>query len=201
LSSSGGQRCLSVTDPISGVSFSGEQKQGTLCNVNALVNASSGAVTLQQVLNCADTGTIPSLGQVRQCLRKNGVMSMEPAWFKAVKSQGPVHCLDVFANAVQRGAMDGRRLAVKCADAHWGSILVKSATEAVFIDTDPSNPDPVPFTKASLLKLGYVGLVDVLELVLTKKLGKRKLAELQSATRKKRKKSSDSGRPSKKSKC
>jgi hypothetical protein len=170
------KRCLSRTDIITGVSHLVTQTQGILCPVNACVNPASGVVTLQQVMDFAESD-IPTLGQTRQCFRNNGVRLFEPAWFKLIKSQGPVYCLAVFANAVEQGSLNGRRFAIKCADAHWLSVIVKNATEAIIIDSDPSNPEPIPFTKDNLLNMGYVGVVDVLELVLTKQ-GKARLKQL-----------------------
>jgi hypothetical protein len=60
-----GRRVVSVPDPISGVSFFGQQVKGILCLPLACVNALSGILTLEQVVDYALT-SLPSPGETRQ---------------------------------------------------------------------------------------------------------------------------------------
>jgi hypothetical protein len=176
------RRCILTIDIISLVSYLMTQIEGTLCLPLACVNALSGIITLKDIVDCSQFG-IPKRGQTRQCLQDYGVVVRVPVCFeKKTFKQGsqltPSDCLVVFADAVRNGTVVGR-FAVKVSGAHWLTIVVRDAGPggAIIIDSDPSHPEPVPFTGANLLGMGYAGILDIWQLILTAK-GTDKLEQL-----------------------
>jgi hypothetical protein len=134
---------------------------------------------------------VPSLGQIRQYLDTRGIETPFPAcfqdqkYFKDDSPFSPIECLAVFANAVQSGGLVGR-FAVKVAGAHWLTIVARPGG-AVIIDSDPSNPvgEPVAFTRDKLLELGYSGIYNIWQMVLTRRPNKllKKLQAVQAKLR------------------
>jgi hypothetical protein len=134
---------------------------------------------------------VPSLGQIRQYLDTRGIETPFPAcfqdqkYFKDDSPFSPIECLAVFANAVQSGGLVGR-FAVKVAGAHWLTIVARPGG-AVIIDSDPSHPvgEPVAFTRGKLLEMGYSGIYNIWQMVLTRRPNKllKKLQAVQAKLR------------------